>query len=273
MYQTYWHFESKPFDNTADPRFYYPGDTHQAAMLKLRYTIENRRGGVVISGAAGLGKSLLVRTLFRQLPEQYQPRVHLVFPQLAREQLLAYLADELAGSQARPTPESAGSSARRIENLLAENNRAGRHAVVAIDEAHLLYDMGTLETMRLLLNFETDARPGLTLVLVGQPPLLASLDRMPGLEERLGVKCLLRPFSEEDTVSYVSHRLTVAGSSHMIFDDGALKAIHALSQGIPRRINRLCDLALLIGFANEHSVITAEQIESVCDELVSVRPE
>ena len=192
---------------------------------------------------------------------------------MAREQLLAFLADELAGSPSAAGDLSTDSSIRRIQSMLAENARAGRHAVIAIDEAHLLYDMGTLETMRLLLNFETDQRPGLTLLLVGQPPLLASLDRMPGLEERLGVKCLLRPFSEDDTISYVSHRLTAAGSSQMIFDDSALKAIHTLSQGIPRRINRLCDLALLVGFADEHSVITAEQIESVSDELVTVRPE
>lgn len=273
MYETYWHFEHKPFDNTSDPRFYYPGDTHQGAMLKLRYTIENRRGGAVVSGGAGLGKSLLIRTLYRQLPDQYQPRVHLVFPQMPREQLLAYLADELAESRGSARTESTETSVRRIQNLLTENAQAGRHAVVTIDEAHLLHDMGTLETVRLLLNFETGMQPGLTLLLVGQPPLLASLDRMPGLEERLGVKCMLRPFNEDDTASYVSHRLTAAGSSHMIFDESALKAVHGLSQGIPRRINRLCDLALLVGFADEYSVITAEHIESVSDELVTVRPE
>jgi type II secretory pathway predicted ATPase ExeA len=273
MYETYWHFDNKPFDNTSDPRFYYPGNSHQGAMLKLRYTIENRRGGAVVSGGAGLGKSLLINTLFRQLPKQYEPRVHLVFPQMSREQLLGYLADELAGTQDATPTESVDHSVRRIENVLAENTRNDRHAVIAIDEAHLLHDMGTLETMRLLLNFETDMRPDLTLLLVGQPSLLASLDRMPGLEERLGVKCMLRPLSEDDTISYVSHRLTAAGSSHMIFDDTALNAIHALSNGIPRRINRLCDLALLIGFADEYSVVTAEHIESVADELVTVRPE
>lgn len=273
MYENYWHFENKPFDNTSDPRFYYPGDTHQGALLKLRYAIENRRGGAVISGAAGLGKTMLIRALYRQLPDQYQPRIHLVFPQMPPDQLLAYLADELTGDVAEPSVPSVDTSVRRIGHALTENSHAGHHAVVAIDEAHLLHNMGTLETMRLLLNFEVDLQPSLTLLLVGQPPLLASLDRMPGLEERLGVKCLLRPLTEDETIAYVSHRITAAGSSHMVFDDSALKAIHAMSQGVPRRINRLCDLSLLIGFAEEHSIITEEQIESVSDELVTVTPE
>ena len=99
-------------------------------------------------------------------------------------------------------------SVRRIERALSENEKAGHHAVVTVDEAHLLRDMGTLETMRLLLNFQVESQPALTLLLVGQPSLLANLDRMPGLEERLGVKCLLRPFTEEETISYVTHRLT-----------------------------------------------------------------
>ena len=133
--------------------------------------------------------------------------------------------------------------------------------------------MGTLETMRLLLNFQVDMQPALTLLLVGQPSLLANLDRMSGLEERLGVKCLLRPFTEEETLSYISHRLTNAGGDAGIFQQAALEAIHALSSGVARRINRLCDLALLIGFADQLEQIAAEQIESISAELVTVMPD
>jgi general secretion pathway protein A len=273
MYESYWHLEKRPFENRSDPSFYYAGEAHQGALLKLRYTIENRRGGGVISGAAGLGKSLLVSTLFRQLPEHYAPRVHIVIPQMPPKDLLAYLADEVDGAGAGNSADSSDHSIRRIQHALAENTRAGKHAVVAVDESHILRDMGTLETMRLLMNIEVDSQPALTLLLVGQPPLLANLDRMPCLDERLDVKCILRPFTQEETTSYISHRLTTAGASFMVFDESALAAIHALSLGVPRRINRLSDLALLIGFADETSTISAHHIESVSHELASVAPE
>ena len=163
MYETYWQFERKPFDNTADPRFYYPGEAHQGALLKLRYAIENKRGAAVISAAAGLGKSLLVNTLYRQLPDHFRPRVHLVFPQMSPDQLLSYLAHELDGGQAAAAADSTDVHIRRIEHVLTENARAGNHAVIAIDEAHLLRDLGTRETMRLLLNLEAESQPALTL--------------------------------------------------------------------------------------------------------------
>ena len=112
-----------------------------------------------------------------------------------------------------------------------------------------------------------------TLLLVGQPSLLPALDRMPGLEERLGVKCLLRHFTLEESISYVNHRLTAAGAKQTIFEPDAVEALHHLSGGVARKINRLCDLALLIGYAEEQSMIAAAQIESVSDELVTVVPD
>ncbi|MCA9185470.1 MAG: AAA family ATPase [Pirellulaceae bacterium] len=273
MYEPYWRLDVKPFENFSDDSFYYPGEAHQGTLLKLRYAIENRRGIAVVSGAAGLGKSLLVRTLFRQLPDEYQPRAHLVFPQLSPTSLLAYLADELDSSSASDQSTDASCQLRRLERCLAENSQRGQHTVIAIDEAHLLHEYAGLETIRLLTNFETDGRPDWTILLVGQPQLLTQLDRAPGLDERMGVKCLLRPLQLEETISYVSHKLTAAGASQMIFTGDALEAVHEHSRGVPRRINRLCDLALLIGFAEELPEIGAAQIEAVADELVTITPE
>jgi general secretion pathway protein A len=271
MYEPYWQLETKPFEHTSDVRFYYPGEAHQGALLKLRYAVESQRGAALLTGAAGLGKTLLVQTLARQLHERYAPFVRLVFPQMPPDQLLAYLANRLTG--ARSEHASLAESLRKIEDALRENVKAGRRAVLVIDEAQHLCESGTLETIRLLLNLETAAGAGFTLLLVGQPLLLPTLDRMPGLDERLGVKCLLRPLTLEESMGYVQHRLQAAGAARPVFDERALAAIHRLSHGSPRRINRLCDLALLIGYAEERTILGEAQILAVHEELTAVTPE
>ncbi len=63
MYEAFWQLESKPFENTADPSYYFPAETHQGALLKLRYVVENRRAAALLTGGSGLGKSLLTQTL------------------------------------------------------------------------------------------------------------------------------------------------------------------------------------------------------------------
>ena len=273
MYQSYWQLAQKPFENCSDPRFYYPCESHQAALLKLRYAIENHRHAALLAGAAGLGKTLVTGMLRTVLGEPFSPFVHLVFPQMNTEQMLAYLADELDGQTTDARSPDVRHSIHRIEAALAEFGRQDRHPVVAVDEAHLVADPRSLEALRLLLNFESDRRPGLTLLLVGQSGLLPTLDRTPQLEERMAVKCLLRPFTLQEAAGYVAHRLKVAGTLRTIFDDEAIAALQQLTHGIPRRINRLCDLALLIGYAEERDAITAEQLEAVSQELVTVTPE
>ena len=272
MYEAYWQLTGQPFANTSDPRFYYPTETHQGALLKLRYAVEGKRGGALLAGSSGLGKSLLAQALLQQLPEQFAPRVNIVFPQMPPEQLVAFIAGELAGKHA-PVPPTLEQSVHVINQVLARNSAAGRHAVVVIDEAQLLRNNGGFETARLLLNFEYGGQAGLTLVLIGQPALLAALERAPELDERLSVKCLLRALTLDETVSYVSFRLRAAGAKRDIFDQPALEAVHRLALGNPRRIHRLCDLALLVGYAEERRTITVEQIESVSQELVTLGQE
>lgn len=272
MYESYWQLARKPFENCSDPQFYFPSESHQAALLKLRYAIENHRGAALLTGPCGSGKTLLVTMLRAMLGETFTPFVHVVFPPMDAPQLLSYLAAELVGSS-EVSSQSVAQNIRLIEGFLAENTQRGKHAVLSIDESHLLDDPKTLEALRLLLNFELAGRPGLTLLLAGQPGILPLLDRTPQLEERLGVKCLLRPFGVAETAQYVEHRLRAAGGKKAIFDPSSWPVAHRLTNGIARRINRLGDLALLIGYAEQRASIEGEQLESVYHELVAVVPE
>jgi type II secretory pathway predicted ATPase ExeA len=273
MYEEYWQLERRPFEPNAKREFFYPAETHQGALLKLRYAVENRRGAAVLAGPPGTGKTLLIHTLREQLGDRYRPFIHLVFPQMEGRDLLVYLAETLGAPPDDPPRYTVEESIRRIELVLTENQVQERHAVIAVDEAHLLWESGLLETLRLILNLGGESEPPFTLLLAGQPRILSCLERIPDLDERMAVKTLIRALSADETAGYISHRLKAAGAGRDIFDASALDELYVLSQGVPRAINRLCDLALLIGYAQGQEVLRGEDIAAVSEELVTVAPE
>jgi general secretion pathway protein A len=273
MYLDYWQLTARPFEPCGDRAAFYPCEAQEAALLKLRYAAENRRGAALLAGPAGVGKTMLLQLFRTGLAETLRPVVHLVFPQMSSRDLLVYLAEQLGAPPADPPRHTIEESVRRLEFLLTQNARQGRHAVIVVDEAHLLEDCGALETLRLLLNFESAGRPLFTLVLVGQMGLVSSLSRLPSLDERVAVKALLRAFTPQETEGYVRRRLELAGAQREIFTPDAIEALHYLGHGVARQINRLGDLALLVGFADQLPQLTAQQIESVSEELVTLTAE
>jgi general secretion pathway protein A len=270
MYLEYWNLSSLPFEPITEQAGLFPCESHEGALMKLRYAIENERGAALLAGPAGTGKTMLTRMLEAQLDARFSPFVRLVFPQMSSRDLLVYLAEELGAPPADPPRHTVEESVRRLEFYLAQNAHLDRHAVVVVDEAHLLEDCGALETLRLLLNFEIDARPTMSLLLVGQMGLVSAAGRLRSLADRVAVSTLLRAFTPEETAAYVEHRLRRAGASREIFTPAAVEALHYFGHGIPRQINRLGDLALLVGFADRLGLLDAPQIEAVSEELVAV---
>jgi general secretion pathway protein A len=237
---------------------------------RLRYTIENRRAAALVCGPSGVGKTILVSTLRRQLSDNFRPICQVVFPMLTGEQLLRYMIDLLDPESVSQNLNHA-SAVSHFERLLNANLDARRHAVVVIDEAHLLEQNGLIEPLRLLLNIAADRGPGesaWTLVLVGQHTLLSQVERYREFDERLAVKCLVNRFQPEETGAYIQHRIRAAGgAAEQIFTPAAIDAIHHLAQGIPRRINRLCDLAMMVGYAEDLTCIDEVNIDNVQKEL------
>ncbi len=274
MYQDYWGLDRIPFENHMSPEFFFRSDTHQAALLKMRYVVENRLGAGLLVGGVGYGKTYLAHQFTRELPEEAGPFIQLLFPQLNSDELLSYLADELEAGDSlnTTTKQPLDQTIRRIERRLRHFTDEGRHPVMMIDDAHLIGDQRVFRTLQLLLNFQQKTGIDFSLLLIGERRLLAQVGQLAGLDERIGVKSLLQPLNREETMGYIIHRLEIAGSEASIFDDEALTVLFELSGGVPRRINRLCDLSLLVGFADKLQTISAGTVEAVGDELAVAVP-
>lgn len=270
MYAQYWNLGCRPFENDCDPAFFFRSRTHQAAYLKLRYLLESNKGAGLLVGGTGCGKTFLTRMLASELQEPFGPVIPVIYPFLTAGELLGYLAAELTGddSEARRDDIALDRILRQLRGGLASHAADGRHPVILIDDAHLIEDCRIFQTLQLLLNYR-DEWP-FTLILSGQRSLLARVARMPELDERIGVKALLQPLSRDETADYIRHRLAVAGLKQAVFDEAALTEIHELSGGTPRRINRIADLSLLVGYADGRSAVSVREIEAVSEEVGGV---
>lgn len=271
MYERHWGLTRRPFDDVPDSDMFVRTDSHHAAFLKLRYLVEHRQGLGVLSGDVGTGKSTVVAVLDRDLPPANRPVVSIVYPRMTSVELLSFLAEELGGSRPGNEPRLEGTDAivRRIVGQLQRHSESGRAPVIVVDEANLIDDVDVFHALRLLLNFRRPPRFDFTLILAGDLSLLPQVQRMAALDDRVAVKCILQPLSHADAEDYVTRRLQFAGATRKIFTDAAVRAAFELSGGVPRRLNRLCDLALLVGYADSLEQITDREIESVAEEIIS----
>lgn len=262
MYEAHWGLKEKPFQNTPDPRFLYNSPQHEEALSRMLYSVKERVGGALLTGVFGCGKTLLGRTLMKELSQEKYKVAFLTNPQMSYLELLMLITHEL-GATALPTKKTevlTNVVYLALKDILNKNYKEGKETVVVVDEAHIIQDPEVFEGLRLLLNFQLDDRFLLTLLLMGQPELKTKVDEFRQLEQRIAIKCHLENLSEEETSKYVVHRYQVAGGKKFPYTDEALKLVFDHSGGIPRRINRLCDLTLLSGFVKKSTQIDKEVV-------------
>lgn len=271
MYERYWRLHQPPFRSQAPAEFFYAGASQRTALLKLNYLVEQHQGLAIVTGQAGVGKTYLLESFRRQLPASAGPLVDVLFPQMGAEELLNYLAAKLHPEAVDShEPSRLDLVLRHLERELERLTQQGRHPLIFIDDAQLIDDLHVFQTLQQLLNYRRPGGPEFSLILCGQPELVGQVKRHTGLFERLAFVCTLQPLEEAETKEYVQHRLRTAGATAEIFDAAALRAIARLSQGLPRRINRLCDFALLVGYADQLERVSEAEIEAVAAELCTV---
>ncbi len=263
---TFYGLRQQAFDVTPDPAYLYFSPVHREAMSALSQGVQNLRGFLALIAEPGMGKTTLLNKLMEELRDSARV-VFLFQTQCSSGELLRYLLAEL---EIEYEGMDIVAMHRALSQALFEEMLQGRRFVLIVDEAQNLQD-STLETIRLLSDYETTHSKLIQIVLAGQPQLVETLMR-PGLaqlRQRIAVLASLKPLSVAETAEYVGHRLRAAGWSGVesLFTPDALTFIAEASAGVPRSINNICFNAMLAGYLQRKGVIDSEIVRKVTSKL------
>ncbi|MFC1674576.1 ExeA family protein [Candidatus Omnitrophota bacterium] len=264
MYREYWKLLEKPFENAPNPRFIYHSKKHDEALSRMLYVVREQKGGAVLTGEYGSGKTLLSRVLLKELSrEQY--KTALVFnPTLPPLELIKEIIYQLGRDASFLSSKI--DLLHYLNDVLIRNRSENKSTVIMVDESQSLSEE-SFEELRLLLNFQLDESFLLSLILLGQPELRERINKMPQLRQRLAIRYHLIGLAADQVKAYVQHRLLVAGAQEEIFSEDSFGEIYRFSAGIPRRINNICDMALLVGYGEKKERITQEVIWKVAQDM------
>ncbi len=262
MYLEYWGFKKFPFDNVPDPDFFYLSKPHEEGLTRLIYAVERRKGCALLSGDPGSGKTILSKVFLQRIPQQRFDIAMISNPCLDTTE---FLQDVLYKLDFNEVPNTKVQILQVLNRKLTDNINNDRETLLVIDEAQLL-TVDTLEEIRLLLNFQLSNRFLLTIFLMGQPEILDQIKKIKQLEQRIAIKYFLRPFDLEETAKYILFREKKGGGTKNVFTRQAIDMVFKHTNGIPRMINNLCDLALLVGSGEKKEMITSDLIKDLLED-------
>jgi len=260
MYESFYNLRERPFTLRPDPAFLYLSPKHALALSMLEYGLTGQTGFVVVTGEVGSGKTTIIRQFLRLIDRTTIVGVisntHVAFGDILQWVFQALDIDVVASSMA--------ARYQAFTNYLIKQYGDGYQVVLIVDEAQNL-TIDALEELRLLSNINADRDEILQIILVGQPELLTKLQRpeLRQFAQRISLHHHLLPLTYTETCNYIRHRLSVAGADHEVFDALAMGAIYNFTDGVPRLINSICDMALVYGFSEGKRVIDINVILSV----------
>ena len=275
MYTDFYGLIREPFRTTPDADNLFLSPSHREALGSILYGIKERKGVILVTGEVGVGKTTILRRYLQIAapPHQHAPNqqktVHLYNPNVTFERLLITVLQQLG---AEPTGGEEAEMLAQLHEVAKTEHSSGGRVVLVIDEAQCM-PVQTLEGIRMLTNLETANEKLIQIVLMGQPELEALLERheVRHVRERIAVRARILPLTKEESFAYIQHRLDQASREQVsIFSTAALRVIVKASRGIPRRLNILCDNALMTGFRQRQPMISrkiAKQVVTDIDEV------
>lgn len=281
MYTKYWNLARRPFELGPDTAFHYPAAETLSTYQKLRYLLETRRSSVLLTGVPGVGKTHLARLLAESgTPKRFCPVFYQSAAAMDAENFLFYLAHQAAETRLADSastdgtfrPESTNDEEPSqyqafltIERTVLAAHRQRKRPLLIVEDTDRVHDPQFWDLMKALLDQTTRFEPALSLFLIGESvPADSGFSRFePYLETKGGV----HPFQLEETADYVLTRLALAHSDSEIFTPEALETVFQYTGGVARAINRLCDMALLIGSVEKLEKIDDATVEALHREL------
>jgi general secretion pathway protein A len=265
MYESYYGLNSKPFQLTPDPAFFFASKLHKRAMSYLQYGLSQAEGFIVITGDIGTGKTTIANSLLNEIEADIYA-AQIVTPKLSPDEIVKMVAAKFGIDTSGKTKADL---LEALQTFLEQLALTGKRALLLVDEAQNL-PLETIEELRMLSNFQQNGKPLLQSFLLGQAELQPIL-RAPNMEQfrqRIVASCHLAPLNYDETSAYINYRLEHAGCVRTdLFDEEAFKAIHKFTTGVPRKINTLMDRVLLYGFLEELDVFNKDDVGIVIEEV------
>jgi general secretion pathway protein A len=270
MYKKFFGLKHEPFSIAPDPHYLFMSERHREALAHLLYGVRGGGGFVLLTGEIGAGKTTVCRCFLEQVPRRCNV-AYIFNPRQTVEELLRSICEDFHISRtSEPGSVVTGRDhVAALNEFLLRTHGVGQNNVLIIDEAQSL-SADVLEQLRLLTNLETNERKLLQIILIGQPELRDMLARpeLEQLAQRVIARYHLDALTPRETAQYIHHRLTVSGLAGALpFDAASMRRIHALTRGVPRRINLLCDRALLGAYARGTPQVDAAIVDKAAAEV------
>lgn len=272
MYLDYWNLREAPFQNVADARFAYMCSQHHEGLARLVYLVQNRKLGGVLTGPYGVGKTMVLELLDQEIQKDRSTRyIHIDYHPGSTLGLARQIAVMMGIRDRMEALEEPGDL---LSYLKMEGGRLG-HTTLVIDEAQIIKNAEIYHFLHLLMNltirnkagFKTE--PAFTLILSGYTDMALLLKEDESMCQRLQMVWNLDPLDENQILEYIQHRIRVAGGDIWIFDREAILEI-ARWHHIPRRINNICDVALMLGYASNQRTIGRDLVMQAIEEAGSL---
>ncbi|RJP72352.1 MAG: hypothetical protein C4532_06260 [Candidatus Abyssobacteria bacterium SURF_17] len=267
MYLEFYTLKEKPFSLTPDPCFLYYSKAHRRAIAFLKYGLQESKGFLQLTGPIGSGKTTLLRAILEQLDDKTKT-AYIINPTAPFPDLLRTIMRDLEVPNI-PQTRSKTELLNFLHDYLLIQMKRSIPVVVIFDEAQNI-SLKNLEEIRMLSNFETKKEKLIQIVFVGQPELIRVLDRpeLQQLKQRIQIRYHLSALGPAEVKEYINHRLNIAGSNGgIVFSDDACSAVYEFSGGIPRLINSVCDIVLLIGYVSERKQFDATAVQEAIREM------